>query len=123
VGFIPKRPGETDIIHADLGKIPCFMQWEPKITIEEGARNLLGTSKISRLRRCGLPKKSRRLQKLGLSIGTRRNGGFSFGPLKKRSRYEKPSFDSYNGSKQRYRRGLGERLREAGRFLSPLRAE
>lgn len=35
------RAGEPDVTHADISKITRFMQWEPKITIEEGPRNLL----------------------------------------------------------------------------------
>ena len=42
--FIPKRPGEPDITHADLSKITRDLRWEPKISIEEGVGNLLKNS-------------------------------------------------------------------------------
>ncbi len=40
--FVPKRPGEPDITHADITKIRRNLKWEPTISIEEGVRNLLG---------------------------------------------------------------------------------
>ena len=38
---IPKRPGEPDITFADIHKIKVQLSWEPKITIEEGVKDLL----------------------------------------------------------------------------------
>ena len=39
--FIPKRPGEPDITHADITKIRRNLGWEPTISIEEGIARLL----------------------------------------------------------------------------------
>lgn len=39
--FIPKRPGEPDITHADISRIAQKLNWSPKVPIEEGVRNLL----------------------------------------------------------------------------------
>ncbi len=39
--FIPKRPGEPDRSCADISKIKSNIDWEPKITIEEGTKRLL----------------------------------------------------------------------------------
>ena len=41
VEFIPKRPGEPDITHADITKAKKLLDWEPQITFEEGVRNVL----------------------------------------------------------------------------------
>lgn len=34
--FIPKRPSEPDITHADIKRAIKFIKWRPKITLEEG---------------------------------------------------------------------------------------
>lgn len=39
--FIPKRPGEPDITHADIQKIKRDLKWTPKVCIEKGVKNLL----------------------------------------------------------------------------------
>jgi len=39
--FIPKRPGEPDVTHADTSKIRKILGWEPAVPIEEGVENLL----------------------------------------------------------------------------------
>ena len=39
--FIPKRPGEPDITHADIARITRSLKWAPKVPIEEGVKNLL----------------------------------------------------------------------------------
>ena len=39
--FIPKRPGEPDITHADIKKIKKYLQWKPKISIKKGINILL----------------------------------------------------------------------------------
>jgi len=39
--YIPKRPGEPDRSLADISKIKRDLKWEPKITIEEGIKDLL----------------------------------------------------------------------------------
>ena len=36
VTFIPKRPGEPDCTHADIAKIRRLLNWEPKVSFEEG---------------------------------------------------------------------------------------
>jgi len=38
---VPKRPGEPDRTHADIGKIQRQFGWRPKVSIEEGVRILL----------------------------------------------------------------------------------
>ncbi len=39
--YIPKRPGEPDRSLACINKIKKELKWKPKVTIEEGIRNLL----------------------------------------------------------------------------------
>ncbi|HBG48815.1 MAG TPA: NAD-dependent dehydratase [Cyanobacteria bacterium UBA9971] len=39
--YIPKRPGEPDCTFADITKIRKLLNWEPKVSIEEGVNNLL----------------------------------------------------------------------------------
>jgi UDP-glucose 4-epimerase len=39
--FIPKRPGEPDITYADISKAKNLLNWSPKVTLEEGVKNLL----------------------------------------------------------------------------------
>ena len=41
VEFIPKRPGEPDRTHADILKAKNLLSWEPKVTFEEGIKNVL----------------------------------------------------------------------------------
>jgi UDP-glucose 4-epimerase len=41
VEFIPKRPGEPDRTHADVLKAKNLLNWEPKITFEEGVMHVL----------------------------------------------------------------------------------
>ncbi|HSE06676.1 MAG TPA: SDR family oxidoreductase [Methylomirabilota bacterium] len=41
VVHVPKRPGEPDRTHADVGKIQRELGWRPKVSIEEGVRILL----------------------------------------------------------------------------------
>jgi len=38
---IPKRPGEPDITHADISKITSLLDWNPKVTFEQGVENML----------------------------------------------------------------------------------
>lgn len=38
---IPKRPGEPDCTFADISKIKSLLNWEPKVSIEEGVRRIL----------------------------------------------------------------------------------
>ena len=38
---IPKRPGEPDITFADIEKAKKILQWKPKISFEEGVKNIL----------------------------------------------------------------------------------
>lgn len=40
VVFIPKRPGEPDITHADITKARSTLGWEPTVKIEEGIARL-----------------------------------------------------------------------------------
>lgn len=41
VAFVPSRPGEPDITHADISKIQRDLGWKPKVGIEEGIKILL----------------------------------------------------------------------------------
>lgn len=41
VVYIPKRPGEPDCTFADTAKIKRLLQWEPKVSFEEGVRRML----------------------------------------------------------------------------------
>ena len=41
ITYIPKRPGEPDKSHAGINKIKKELNWEPKIKIEEGIKELL----------------------------------------------------------------------------------
>jgi UDP-glucose 4-epimerase len=34
--YIPKRPGEPECTHADIGKIDSMLGWQPRISLEEG---------------------------------------------------------------------------------------
>ena len=42
VVHVPKRPGEPDCTHADTRKIRRMLQWEPKVSFEEGVRIMVG---------------------------------------------------------------------------------
>ncbi len=39
--FIPKRPGEPDITHANINRAKLFLKWKPKISLENGLQNVL----------------------------------------------------------------------------------
>jgi UDP-glucose 4-epimerase len=41
VVHIPKRPGEPDCTWADISKAKKLLKWTPKVTLEDGVRNLL----------------------------------------------------------------------------------
>jgi UDP-glucose 4-epimerase len=41
VTYIPKRPGEPDCTHADIGRIRRLLGWEPKVSFEEGVMQML----------------------------------------------------------------------------------
>ena len=41
ITYVPKRPGEPDKSLADISKIKKDLDWEPKIKIEEGVKELL----------------------------------------------------------------------------------
>jgi UDP-glucose 4-epimerase len=41
VTYVPKRPGEPDVTHADIGKITGLLGWRPKVSFEEGVQNML----------------------------------------------------------------------------------
>ncbi len=41
VTYIPKRPGEPDWTYADIGKARKLLDWEPKISFEEGVKVML----------------------------------------------------------------------------------
>lgn len=39
--FIPKRPGEPQITHADITQIRAQLKWNPEVTIEQGVKETL----------------------------------------------------------------------------------
>ena len=39
--YLPKRPGEPNITFADISKIKKLLNWEPKISFEEGVNEML----------------------------------------------------------------------------------
>ena len=39
--YIPKRPGEPDCTFADITKIKKILNWSPKVSIEEGVKEIL----------------------------------------------------------------------------------
>lgn len=39
--FIPKRPGEPDMTHAEITKIRSQLGWQPRVPIEEGVEKML----------------------------------------------------------------------------------
>ncbi len=41
VAYIPKRPGEPDITHADVSKIKAKLNWQASVSIEEGVKVML----------------------------------------------------------------------------------
>ncbi|MCW4117016.1 GDP-mannose 4,6-dehydratase [Aurantimonas sp. MSK8Z-1] len=41
VVYVPKRPGEPDVTHADIGKITSLLDWSPKVPFEEGVHRML----------------------------------------------------------------------------------
>lgn len=41
VTHIPKRPGEPEVTHADIGKIHKVLGWKPRVTFPEGVRIVL----------------------------------------------------------------------------------
>lgn len=41
VTYVPKRPGEPDVTHADITKITSLLGWKPRVSFEEGVQNML----------------------------------------------------------------------------------
>jgi len=41
VTYVPKRPGEPDITHADISKITRMLDWAPTVSFEEGVDRML----------------------------------------------------------------------------------
>lgn len=41
ITYVPKRPGEPDITFADTNKIRQELNWKPKVTFEDGVKNML----------------------------------------------------------------------------------
>lgn len=41
VTYIPKRPGEPEVTHADIGKITEQLGWRPEVSFEEGVGKIL----------------------------------------------------------------------------------
>ncbi len=41
VTYIPKRPGEPDVTHADITTIQADLEWVPEITFEEGVAHMV----------------------------------------------------------------------------------
>jgi len=42
VVYIPKRPGEPDITHADITAITRDLDWKPRVSFEDGVSKILG---------------------------------------------------------------------------------
>src|SRR5258708_4357181 len=42
VVYIPKRPGEPDVPHADISAITRDLGWRPEVSFEQGVSNILG---------------------------------------------------------------------------------
>ena len=41
VVYVPKRPGEPDVTHADISKIRQMLGWSPKVSFEDGVKRML----------------------------------------------------------------------------------
>jgi UDP-glucose 4-epimerase len=41
IAFIPKRPGEPDVTHADVSRITEALDWRTKVPVEDGVKALL----------------------------------------------------------------------------------
>jgi UDP-glucose 4-epimerase len=41
VVYLPKRPGEPDVTHADIAKITSRLGWKPTVPFEQGVKNML----------------------------------------------------------------------------------
>jgi len=41
VVYIPKRPGEPDVTHADISKAKTLLDYSPKVSLEEGVQKVL----------------------------------------------------------------------------------
>jgi UDP-glucose 4-epimerase len=41
VVYVPKRPGEPDVTHADISKITTQLGWKPTVPFEQGVANML----------------------------------------------------------------------------------
>jgi UDP-glucose 4-epimerase len=41
VVYVPKRPGEPDVTHADIAKISSQLGWKPTVSFEQGVHNML----------------------------------------------------------------------------------
>ena len=41
VTYVPKRPGEPDVTHADITKITSLLGWKPQVSFEEGVNRML----------------------------------------------------------------------------------
>ena len=39
--YIPKRPGEPNITHADISKIKKELKWKPRISLEDGIKDVI----------------------------------------------------------------------------------
>lgn len=46
VAYIPKRPGEPEVTHADISKIKNDINWSPKISFEDGVKKILNNIKL-----------------------------------------------------------------------------
>jgi UDP-glucose 4-epimerase len=39
--YVPKRPGEPDLTHADISKAKKFLSWKPQVTLEKGLNKVI----------------------------------------------------------------------------------
>ncbi len=66
--FIPKRPGEPETTFADIGRIKKEVKWKPKISIEEGVKELKESINDWKLAPVWTPEKIKRQKKNGFII-------------------------------------------------------
>src|SRR5262249_18328261 len=41
VTYIPKRPGEPDVTHADISRITSELKWRPQVSFEDGVAKIM----------------------------------------------------------------------------------
>ena len=41
--YLPKRPGEPNITHADISKLKNHLNWRPKVSFDKGVKKMLNS--------------------------------------------------------------------------------